>query len=458
MDHSEATRAEASSPALVTQVVEHLFRHEWGRMVATLTRIFGIEHLALAEDVVQEALARALQTWPFYGVPQNPSAWIMRASRNLALDVVRRQKVFRDKEAEIVRVMERPNPSPEAELFEEREIADDRLRMLFVCCHPVIPPEAQVALALKTLGGFSVPEISNAFLTTEAAIAKRLTRARQKIQEARIPFEIPEGEDLGRRLESVLQSLYLIFNEGYKASSGERLVREDVCQEAIRLTSLLAGHPVGNLPKVHALLALMYLNAARIPARLDADGNLLRLQDQDRSLWDRKMIAQGVRHFARSAAGSELTKYHLESGIAACHCAAPDYAATDWRQILALYDRLIEFEPSPVVALNRAIVVANLDGPQAGLDAVAAIADLGKLGSYYLRYAVLGEFEARRGNFPAAAAHFKEALKLAGLPSERAFLSQRIETCIKAGPGFRAAAQPIRVPAQPCSSPGGDTP
>src|SRR6266536_2702073 len=280
-------------------------------MVATLTRIFGIEHLSLAEDVVQEALARALQTWPFYGVPKNPAAWIMRASRNLALDVVRRQKVFRDKEAEIVRIMDRPEASPDQTVMLDREIADDRLRMMFVCCHPVVPAEAQVALALKTLCGFSVTEISRAFLTTDAAIAKRLTRAKQKIREAQIPFEIPAGEELTQRLDSVLQSLYLLFNEGYKASTGDNLVLEELCDEAIRLAELLVQHRAGNQPKTHALLALMLLNAARFPTRLDSEGNLLRLKEQDRTRWNQLMIARGMFHFAQSAAGDELSEYHL---------------------------------------------------------------------------------------------------------------------------------------------------
>src|SRR5882724_4459406 len=288
----------------VSQLVEHLFRHEAGKMVATLTRIFGIEHWNLAEDVVQEALSRALQTWPYRGIPENPSAWIMRASRNLALDVIRREKVFRGKETEIARLIEAGGSStPEAVIFSENEITDDRLRMMFVCCHPVIPPEAQVPLALKTLCGFSVTEISHAFLTTEAAIAKRLTRAKQKIQEAQVAFEIPAGDELARRLDNVLQSLYLLFNEGYKASSGEKLVREELCQEAMRLTELLAQHPAGNQPKMHALLALMLLNAARIPAREDDKGNLLRLKEQNRSLWDQAMIARGIFHLYESAAG-----------------------------------------------------------------------------------------------------------------------------------------------------------
>ena len=410
-------------------MVEHLFRHEGAKMVATLTGIFGVEHLSLAEDVVQEALARALQTWPFYGVPENPAAWIMRASRNLALDVVRRQKVFRDKEAEIVRRMDRPEAAPDETVLLDQEIADDRLRMMFVCCHPVVPAEAQVALALNTLCGFSVTEISRAFLTTDAAIAKRLTRAKQKIREARVPFEIPAGDELARRLDAVLTALYLLFNEGYKASSGEKLVREEICQEAIRLMGLVVQNPAGNQPKAHALLALMLLNAARIPARVDDEGNLLRLQEQDRSKWDQARIARGMFHFAQSAAGEELTEYHLQAGIAACHCAAGDYQATDWGRILALYDRLIAIDNSPVVALNRAIVIANVHGPQAGLDAVAASHGLDKLESYYLLYAALGEFEERLNHLSAAAGHFRKAMELAELKSEKAFLAKRLQAC-----------------------------
>jgi RNA polymerase sigma-70 factor (ECF subfamily) len=423
---------EGGPPAQVFQAVEHLFRHEGAKMVATLTRIFGLEHLTLAEDVVQEALARALQTWPFYGLPQNPSAWIMRAARNLALDTLRRQKVFREKEAEIVHLTDRPVQSPDEAIFSEQEIADDRLRMMFACCHPAIPAEAQVALALKTLCGFNVTEISRAFLTSEAAIAKRLTRAKQKIRDERVTFEIPAGAELGRRLDSVLQALYLLFNEGYKASTGDELVRKELCEEAIRLAGLLAEHPAGNEPATHALLALMLLNAARLPARVDGDGNLLRLHEQDRELWDQAVIARGMFHLARSAAGNQLTEYHLQAGIAACHCAAKDYAATDWTQILALYDRLQAFDDSPIVALNRAVAVANVHGPAAALAALEPVKGRSEMGSYYLLHAVLGDLEARRSNFTTAANHFRQALKQTHTRSEQQFLSNRIANCEKA--------------------------
>ena len=422
-------------PEGISQLVEHLFRHESAKMVATLTRIFGIEHWNLAEDVVQEALGRALQTWPYRGVPENPSAWIMRASRNLALDVIRREKVFRGKEAEVARLIEAAGSSASGVvIFSENEIADDRLRMMFVCCHPVIPPEAQVALALKTLCGFSVTEISRAFLTSEAAVAKRLTRAKQKIQEEHVPFEIPAGDELTRRLDSVLQSLYLLFNEGYKASGGDKLVREELCHEAIRLTELLAQHRAGNQPPTHALLALMLLNAARNPAREDHQGNLLRLEEQDRTRWDQTMIARGMLRLNQSATGVEISQYHLEAGIAACHATAIDFQTTDWERILSLYDRLMDVDDSPVIALNRAVALANVHGPQEGLKAVLAIRDRDKLAAYYLFYSVIGELEMRMNNRESATEQFRKAFDLAETKSERAFLLKRLQQCADARP------------------------
>ncbi|EEF57957.1 putative RNA polymerase, sigma-24 subunit, ECF subfamily [Pedosphaera parvula Ellin514] len=415
----------------ISRLADHLFRHEAGKLVSVLTGIFGFERLQLAEDVVQEALIRALQTWPYYGIPRNPAAWLTQTAKNLALDVIRREKLFLEKQSQITTFMEQWSAEPSAgdAALLDNEIKDDGLRMMFVCCHPLVPADDQVALTLKTLCGFSPLEIAKAFLTTEAAIAKRLTRAKQKIRDARIPFEIPTGEELTRRLDNVLQSLYLLFNEGYKASSGEKLVREEVCYEAIRLTVLLAEHAAGNQPKTHALLALMLLNSARNPTRLDGQGNLLRLKEQDRTRWDQRMIALGMFHLAQSAAGEEITEYHLQAGIAACHCAAKDYASTDWRQILALYDQLMEFDHSPVIALNRAVVVANIHGPGAGVEAVEAIQNQEKLDSYYLLYAVLGEFESQLNDPLAAAGYFRKSLQLAETKSEQQFLSKRFRDC-----------------------------
>jgi RNA polymerase sigma-70 factor (ECF subfamily) len=423
------TTSQVPSPSEVPQVVEHFFRHEAGRIVSTLTRILGIEHLNRAEDVVQETLVRALQTWPYYGIPRNPSAWITQVAKNLALDLIRREKTFRNKEAEIIRLMEQGSVDPTAEnsVFTDDQINDDRLRMMFVCCHPLVPQEAQVALALKTLCGFSAAEIARAFLTSEAAIAKRLTRAKQKIRTAQVPFEIPVGEELTQRLDSVLQTLYLLFNEGYKASVGEQLIREELCREAIHLGTLLAEHPAGNRPKTHALLALMFLNAARMPARLDTDGNILRLKEQDRSCWDQPTIARGCFHLMQSTADDEASEYHLQAAIAGCHCAAKDYESTDWRQILSLYDRLLEMDDSPVVALNRAVAAANVHGPKAGIEAVEAILNQEQLNSYYLLYAVRGEFEAHLSNREAAIDCFRKSLELATIKSEQMFLSKRLQ-------------------------------
>ena len=426
------TTAPVAPPGEVTQVVEHFFRHEAGKIISTLTRIFGIEHLNRAEDVVQETLARALQTWPYYGIPRNPSAWITQVAKNLALDLIRRDRVFRNKEAEIAHLMEQvsEDATDEGSTTAENQIKDDRLRMMFTCCHSLIPQEMQVALALKTLCGFSPGEIARAFLTSEAAIAKRLTRAKQKIRDARIAFEIPTGEELTRRLDGVLQTLYLLFNEGYKASGGEHLIRAELCHEAIRLTALVAEHPAGNQPRSHALLALMLLNGARLPARVDAEGNILRLEEQNRSQWDQSLIARGFYHLMQSTAGDEASEYHLQAAITACHCAAQDYESTDWPRILSLYDRLIEIDASPVVALNRAVAVAAVHGPRTGIESIEAIHKREQLNSYYLLYATLGEFETRLDNREAAAKYFRQALELVTIESEQTFLTKKLRELV----------------------------
>jgi len=415
--------------AEISRLTDHLFRHEAGKLISLLTGIFGINRLQLAEDVVQESLIRALRTWPYTGVPQNPAAWLTQTAKNLALDLIRREKLFHDKEPQIIAFMEQwPSESAtgESPMF-ENEIRDGRLRLMFACCHPILSTEDQTALALKTLCAFSATEVANAFLTTEAAIAKRLTRAKQKIRDEHIPFAIPAGEELSRRLDAVLQTLYLLFNEGYKASSGDQLIREELCLEAIRLASLLADHPAGNQPRTHALIALMLLNAARLPARTDTEGNILRLKDQDRSNWNQAMIARGMQHLSLSAAGKELTSYHLQAAISACHCAAPDYESTNWEKILSLYDQLLQLDNSPVIALNRAVALANVHGPKMGIEAVKAIQNDKQLNSYYLLYAVLGEFEKQLNLLEAATNHFRQAIELTELQSERLFLSKRLQ-------------------------------
>jgi RNA polymerase sigma-70 factor (ECF subfamily) len=414
----------------VPQLVESLFRHEAGRIIATLIRIFGLGNMALAEDLVQDALLRALRVWSYGEIPRDPAAWIMQVAKNQTLDLLRRESYLKSKEQEIVRWLEQRSLDAAAfdSLFLNQEIEDDQLRMMFACCHPMLSPESQVALTLKTLCGFSVSEISRAFLTSEAALAKKLVRARQKIKEADIPFEIPSGEGLQPRLDSVLHTLYLLFNEGYKASCGESLVREELCKEAVRLTGLLVKHPAGNLPKTHALLALMLLAAGRLSTRIDPEGNILLLKDQDRSEWDRTLISQGLLHLAQSSAGDEISEYHLQAGIAACHCAAQTYESTNWDHILSLYNRLITINHSPVVALNRAIAVAQVHDPRAGIEAVSLIPDQKRLKSYYLFYAVLAEFHWQLEDYPTAAAHYRRALELSPITAERSFLTRRLQS------------------------------
>jgi RNA polymerase sigma factor (sigma-70 family) len=406
----------------VHQLADHLFRHESGKMVAILTGIYGSHHLQMAEDVVQEALVRALKTWPYSGTPENPTAWLLRTAKNLALDQLRREKNFREKQEKILAGMD----EGEAGEDDESGILDDQLRLMFVCCHPALPQESQTALALKTLCGLSPAEIARAFLISEAAVFKRLTRARLRIRELALPFAVPDQGELPARLDGVLATLYLLFNEGYKASSGERLVREDLCHEAIRLLLLLTGHPATQGPRAFALLALMLLNAARLTARTDDAGNLLRLHEQDRALWDQGMIGRGIHCLALSAQGETLSEYHLEAAIAACHSTAAEDAATDWARILMLYDQLVLLSNSPVVALNRAVAVARVHGPQAGLEAIDGIATSATLETYHLVHAIRGTFAGELGHRSDALGHFRRAEKLAILPAERDFIARRI--------------------------------
>ncbi|HYP18119.1 MAG TPA: sigma-70 family RNA polymerase sigma factor, partial [Opitutus sp.] len=410
-----------------SEIVEHFFRHETGRLHGALTRLLGPGNLTLVEDVTQGALLQAMRTWSIGGVPANPSAWITRVAMNLARDAMRHQRMSFSKEQNIITHIEQMLPETAAVGEGEHEIRDDALRLMFVCCHPSLPSDAQVVLALKVLCGFSTAEIARAFLSSEAAIEKQLTRTKQRIRESDIPFEIPTGGELSSRLDGVLAALYLLFNEGYKASAGERLLREDLCQEALRLTSLLVQHPAGATPRSHALLALMCFTAARFPARVDEQGELLRLDDQDRSKWDQALIARGFGELVQAAQGNEVSEYHLQAGIAACHCIASDYASTDWGRILRHYDELNRIKPSPVVALNRAVAVANVHGARAGLEAIAAIPQRDRLESHYLLHAVVGELELRLQNHRAAAESFRRALQLSQVGPEQLYLTRMLE-------------------------------
>lgn len=406
------------------RIAEDLFRRESARLVATLTAHLGVHRLQLAEDVVQEALVRAMQVWPYRGVPDNPAAWLTQTAKNLALDQLRREQRWQEKEAGIGDAHERWLAAPATAEPVEVGLADDTLRLMFVCFHPQLSSEAQIALALRTLGGLSPAEIAAAFLTSEAAIAKRLVRARQRIRELNLPFAVPEAHELPARLDGVLTTLYLIFNEGYKASGGERLVRDELCHEAIRLTTLLAEIPVTNQPRTHALLALMLLNAARLSARLDETGNILRLHEQNRAAWDGAMIARGIQHLGRAASGDEVSQFHLEAGIAACHSLAASDATTDWPRILSFYDELVRVKPTSVVGMNRAVAIARVHGARAGLEALERVRGLE---SHYLLHAVRGALTEELGERAVAAGHYRRAAALALLPTEKEFLARRAE-------------------------------
>ncbi|MFT3868663.1 MAG: sigma-70 family RNA polymerase sigma factor [Nibricoccus sp.] len=408
-------------------LVEHFFRHETGRLHGALVRLLGVHNLALAEDVAQEAMLRALRLWSMGGVPANPSAWITQVAMNLGRDALRHQRMSTSKESAIVTHLDQMRATPAVAWGVAHEIRDDALRLMFVCSHPAIPPDAQVVLALKILCGFSTGEIAQAFLSSVAAIEKQLTRTKQKIQEAGMAFEIPENENLVPRLDGVLATIYLLFNEGYKASSGDRLLKEELCTEAIRLAELLVSHPVGRTPRAHALLALLLLTAARFPARTDEQGDLLRLHDQDRSKWDQRLIMRGLGYLTEAAQGNDLSEYHLQAGIAAVHCTSADFASTDWTRILQHYDALDRLKPSPVVSLNRAVAVSHVHGPQAGLDAVAAIARRDRLEAHYLYHAVVGELHWQLGHHHEAAESYRRALQLAAVGPEQLYLTRLLE-------------------------------
>jgi RNA polymerase sigma-70 factor (ECF subfamily) len=408
-------------------LIDHLFRHAAGEMVATLTRVFGSAHVSLAEEVVQESLISALQQWSVRGIPENPKGWLYQVARNRALDQLRRETTLRGKEAEIVAVF-RERASIDEPAF-AHEVRDDQLRMMLMCCHPSIARESRIALTLKTVGGFSVDEIARAFLTKKDTIAQRIVRAKRTIREEAIPMELPSRAALPERLDSLLEVVYLIFNEGYSAHSGEELIRHDLADEALRLGGALTAHPSTALPEAYALLALMLLQAARLPARVDAAGELATLEEQDRMLWDQRMIADGLRTLGRSASGSRVTPYHVEAAIASCHAIAPSFEETDWDAIVAHYDELLELKPTPVVALNRAVAMAMARGPAAGIAALQEIASHPSLRDYLPLPATLGDLHLRNGEPRRAAEYFARALELPATMPEKRYLLRKLERC-----------------------------
>ncbi len=401
-------------------VAARAFREESGRAVATLIRAIG--DFDLAEEAVQEAFVVALERWPHEGTPDNPGAWITQVARNRAIDKIRREGVLRDK-LEVLRHLEdlqaEPEPGPGQQLG---EIEDDRLRLIFTCCHPALPSEARVALTLRSLGGLSTAEIARAFLSSESAMAQRLVRAKRKIAGDEIPYEVPVAEQMPERLSAVLATLYLVFNEGYLASGGEELVRTELSGEAIRLARILVSI-LPREPEAHGLLALMLLIDARRGARLDAAGEIVLLEDQDRSLWDAGKIEQGLELSREAAAGGPAGPYTVQARIAATHAEAARADETDWDRIVRLYAWLAELTPSPVVELNRAVAVAMRDGPEAGLALIEVIEGLDE---YRPRHTARADLLRRLGRSTEAIEAYERALELGGNPVERRFIERRV--------------------------------
>ncbi len=412
----------------VHKLAGHLFRHEAGKMAAVLTRLLGFQNIELAEDIVQDALLKALNTWKYQGIPDNPSAWLYRTAKNRAIDLLRKQNVLKKIEGEMVRDLQSEwTLTPTVNnLFLESEMEDSQLRMIFACCHPAIPFESQIALTLKTLCGLSVNEIAQGFLTTEETIAKRLYRAKEKIRAEKIELTAPTDASLLHRLDAVLNTIYLLFNEGYHSSHPELLVRQDLCEEAVRLCLLLTQHPKTNLPKTKALLALMCFHASRLDTRFTDDGNIVLLKYQNRALWNRELIARGHAYLTEAADGDHVSEYHLEAAIAACHALATTFAETAWDRILTLYQMLSRIKPGPVVELNKAIVLGYAESAQRGIQELLKIKELDKNSLYHM---ALGDFYLKTGDDILAKKKFQMALELTTSNQERQLIEQKMLRC-----------------------------
>jgi len=409
----------------VTEAVD--FRRESSRMLAALARILGMHNLSLAEDVVQDVLCRALEVWRFHPPPRDPSAWLLQAARNRAIDLIRKEKTRRRFAPDLELSSEYALTPTVTALFEESEIEDDLLRMMFSVCSPSVPEAAQLALVLKLLCGFGTWEIAAALLASKAAVEKQLARGKRTLSRAGLLYEVSGRERIAGRLAAVQRALYLLFSEGYHGS-GEA-VRVELCSEAMRLCSLLAAHPACATPATLALLSLMCFHAARLPGRAAEDGSLLLLEQQDRSRWDASLIQRGFDLLDRSASGEEVSEYHLEAGISSEHCAAPSLARTDWPRIVELYDALLARRPSPVVALSRAIALGEARGPDQGLRALEELPDRERLRAYPFLPAAAGRLHLRAGRPEEAAGFFREAVRLARNPAEAKLFESQLLAC-----------------------------
>jgi RNA polymerase sigma factor (sigma-70 family) len=413
------------SEQTINQLVGHLFRHESGKMAAVLTRIVGLQNLELAQDLVQDTLLKAIQTWKIKGIPENPSAWLYTVAKRKALDAIRQKKIHIEIESELAKAFQSEwTMAPAVQhLFFDHEIEDSQLRMMFACCHPAIPYESQLALTLKTLCGLSVSEIAHSFLTNDETITKRLYRAREKIREEKIDLEIPSTQTLLNRVETVLHTLYLLFTEGYNSSHPDQLIRHDLCEEAMRLCLLLTKKSITDLPNTRALMALMCFQSSREDARLTSSGNIILLKHQDRKLWNQELIEKGNAYLNASADGDALSEYHLEAAIAACHARAESFEVTDWQGILRLYELLSSIKTDPFVELNKAIVLGLAESPEIGLEALTSIAGLENNSIYH---AALGDFHQQLNHTLEAKAYYTKAISLTKSKSEIELLQEKI--------------------------------
>jgi RNA polymerase sigma-70 factor (ECF subfamily) len=409
-------------PEQLGRTIEALYRAESGRVLATLVRLLG--NLDLAEESMHEAFAAALESWPKTGIPEKPRPWLISTARFKAIDGMRRRARFDGAQKDLVAHIEsRVSAAPSA-TEDNEEIEDDRLRLIFTCCHPALPPEAQVALTLREICGLTTEEIARAFLVTPATLAQRIVRAKAKIRETPIPYEAPAPRELPERLGAVLQVIYLVFNEGYSAAAGAEVTRAELTGEAIRLGRLLTE--LQPEPEIMGLLALMLLQESRRAARSSPAGELILLENQDRSLWNRAQIAEGVELLKKALNSRRFGPYTLQAAIAAVHAEAESVAATDWRQIVAIYDQLVRIQPSPVVHLNRAVAIGLRDGPEAGLKQIDAVLEDGELANYYLAHSARADMCRRLGRSAEARASYEKALALTQQEPERQFLQERI--------------------------------
>ncbi len=414
---------QAGAPGHQTStIVDHFFRHEHGKVLAYLTRKFGADQFELIEDAVQESLYRAMQTWPFSGIPQNPSGWIARAAQNKLIDDLRRVQRFDQKAKAILEDAVKEEPPDEVLL--QNELKDDLLRMMFACCRPEINEEYQIILALKILCGFSNQEIALALFKSEDAVAKAYLRSKEKLKETGFISQVPSGYELNHRLENLLRIIYLLFNEGYKASHGEHLIRKDLCLEAIRLTEHILEHPLLPSHHVNSLMALMHFQASRFESRISEDGMLLTLEEQDRGKWDRRLIAKGLIYLDKATEANVVSEYYLQASIAGVHCFSPDFKSTNWNAILNLYNLLQKINSSKVIAVNRIVALAKVEGATSALAELEKLKD-DKIESFYLYHAIRGELLSEMSRYDEARVAYLEAVSLADNQLEQAYLSRK---------------------------------